>query len=67
MCHLTYMFLQHLYVHDPPPRLTPVPHNVESGYDTIIEPFAEANTGVDQHIKERETTQVITSHRHPKF
>jgi len=69
MCHLTYMFLQRLlsmymiYQQDP----LPLPHNVESGYDTIIGPFAEANIGVDQHIKQRETTQVITSHLHPKF
>jgi hypothetical protein len=69
MCHLTYMFLQHLLsmymIHHQDPL--PLPHNIESGYDTITGPFVEANTGVDQHIKERENTQVTISHIHPKF
>jgi len=44
-----------------------LPHNVELEYDIIIGSFAEANIGVNQHIKERKTTQVITSHIYPKF
>jgi hypothetical protein len=70
MCHLTYMFLQHLLsmymIHHQDPLLLPY-INVEPGYDIIVGPLAEANTRVDQHIKERETTQVITSHLHPTF
>jgi len=37
--------------HQDPLRL---PHNVESGYDTIIERFAEANFGVDINTLKKE-------------
>jgi hypothetical protein len=49
-------------------KLLPLPHSVESEYDTTVGPSREVNTDVNRHIPKRATTKgVMIPHLIPKF